>query len=87
MLLGVEHLADGEGAQLLAGVLDAFDLEPEIGQRLGDLVHRGVGVEVSFSQDRVNFIGLNPLIAYRFPLMDRALGGEEEGHTGMGAQG
>ena len=42
----LEHLADGEGGQRLAGIADALDLEAEVGEGEGQLLERGGGLEV-----------------------------------------
>ena len=45
MLFGAQHLRDDKGLQPRL-VVDGFDLEPDHGQPLADLVERGVGVEM-----------------------------------------
>ncbi len=51
MLARIQHLADGEVRQTRRRVGDALDLEPEVGQRLGDLGHRRLGFQM-FLQPR-----------------------------------
>ncbi len=58
---GFEDLADGEGGQSLGGVGDALDLEPEVGQREGDLVERGGGVEVLLEPGESEFHDVRPM--------------------------
>ena len=41
-------------------VLDAFDFEADHGQLVDDGAERRAGVEMSLSQERVNFIALSP---------------------------
>ena len=55
VLLGVLDLAEGEVRKRRERVLDALDLEPEIGQRLGDLVHGSRGFEVVFQPGECEF--------------------------------
>ena len=55
VFLRLQHLADGELGQPRGGVGDAFDLESEIGQCLGDLLHRSVGVEVILQPGKGEF--------------------------------
>ena len=52
---GLENAADGEVGQPRGGVRDLFDLEAQIGQRLGDRVHRGGGVEVILEPGKREF--------------------------------
>ena len=53
--LGMEHPADGKFPEPVSGVRHLFDLEPEIGQRLGDLVDAGGGFEVRFQPGQGEF--------------------------------
>ena len=46
MALGREHLRDPERRQLLAGIVDALDLEPDARQRLGHFIKRRPGLEM-----------------------------------------
>jgi hypothetical protein len=46
MRLGAHHMRDHERLQRLGGVGDALDLEADGGQRVGDRVSRGGGVEM-----------------------------------------
>ena len=46
VLHGLDHLADREGREPSGRVRHALDLEPEVGQREGDLVERRRGVEM-----------------------------------------
>ena len=46
MALGGEDFCDAECGKLLAGILDAFDLEADAGERLDDLIERGGRVEM-----------------------------------------
>ena len=54
------HLGQGETGQRLGRVHDLFDLQPEIGQRLGDFVNRGCGVEVLFEPGEGEFHRIVP---------------------------
>ena len=60
MLLGLEHVTDGEGREALGGVRDALDLEAEIGQGERDLVERGVGFEMLFEPGKGEFHAVVP---------------------------
>ena len=57
----LEHLADGEGGEPLGGIAHALDLEPEIGQREGDLVERGGGVEMLLEPGEGEFHDVRPI--------------------------
>ena len=46
MALGGQHLGDPERRQRLGRIVDAFDLQPDAGQRVGDRRRVGVGVEM-----------------------------------------
>jgi hypothetical protein len=46
MLLGRDHLRNGERLQRLRLVLDVLDLEPDHGELLGEPLQRLVGVEM-----------------------------------------
>ncbi len=46
VLFGTDDLADGEPGKLCTRIFNPFDLEAEVGQRIGDLVQRGGGLEV-----------------------------------------
>ena len=55
MLLGLQHLSDGEILEPRAAILDALDLQPDIGQRLGNLVERGFGLQMVFEPGQGEF--------------------------------
>ena len=57
MLHGLDDVADDEALQRLGRVGDAFDLEPEHGQRVAHSASDAVVSRCSFSQESVNFIG------------------------------
>ena len=46
MLLCLDDARDAKGAELRRRIVDALDLEPDRRQLVGDLVERGLGVEV-----------------------------------------
>ena len=46
MALGGEHARDAEPGELLAGILDALDLEPDARQRLDHGGEIGIGLEM-----------------------------------------
>src|SRR3569832_65834 len=46
MAFGAQHARDAEGGELLAGIVDALDLEPDARQRLDDRIERRVGIEM-----------------------------------------
>ncbi len=60
VLLGFEHMAHGEGREPGCGVLDALDLEAEIGEREGDLVEARLGVEMLLEPGEREFHGPAP---------------------------
>ena len=55
VLFGVQNAGQREGGQLGRGVHDLLDLEAQIGQRLGDLVHIGRGIEMVFQPGEGEF--------------------------------
>ena len=55
VFLGLENLANCEIAEFRRRIDNLFDLEPEVGQRFGDLVDRGVGVEMLFEPGQGEF--------------------------------
>ena len=57
VLLGLEDLAQSKGANPVGGVNDVFDLQPQIGQSIRDLGHRGVRIEVVFQPGEGEFHG------------------------------
>ena len=57
VLLGLEHAGDGEGRELLAGVVDALDLQPHGRELLGQLLDRSVGVEMVLEPGEREFHG------------------------------
>ena len=57
MGLRLDHLGDAEGAQLFGGIIDAFDLQPQIGEGMGDRVQRRLGREVIFQPGQGEFHG------------------------------
>ena len=46
VLRRLDDARDAEGTERVRGILDAFDLEAEIGQGLGALVEAGLGLEM-----------------------------------------
>ena len=46
MLLGLHHFGHAEGLERGRGIEHLLDLEPDAGERLGDLVHGGLRVEM-----------------------------------------
>src|SRR5450756_865701 len=63
MLLGRDHLGDGERRQRLRLVLDVLDLEPDHGELVGELFDRLVGVEMLLQPGEGEFHGSNDLTA------------------------
>ena len=67
VLLGGDHLGDAVGGERLRLVLHALDLEADAGERLDDLVERGVGVEVILEPGEGEFHRFSPLTDVRPP--------------------
>ena len=55
VLHGLDHPADAESAQLCCGVRDPLNLQPKVGQRLGQRIDGGRGVEVIFQPGEGEF--------------------------------
>ena len=61
VLFGLQHLADGKFGEPGGGVHHLFHFEAEIGQDLGDLVHRGIGLQVVLEPGQGEFHRDSPL--------------------------
>lgn len=72
VLLGLDDLADGEITQLRAAILDAFNLEAQIGQGVGDVVDGGGRLKVIFEPGESEFHVLRA--PYGFRASDSAWG-------------
>ena len=57
VLFGLDHLAQCEPLERVEGVYDLFDLQPQVGQGLGNLIHRSLGGQVLFQPGQGEFHG------------------------------
>ena len=75
MLFGLEDARDGKRRQLLRGIVDAFNLEPDRGQLLRDLFERGVRIEMVLEPGQSEFhCVLRPAGLEGFPAYPGAFG-------------
>ena len=79
VLRRLDHAGQREGGQSRGGVDDLLNLQPQIGQGIGDLVHRGGGVEVILEPREREF--------HRSGLPVSAMGGSEGGLARNAAKG
>ena len=60
MLLGLDHVADDEGGKPLGAVVDAFDLEADAGEGIGDVQDPGTGFQVLLQPGKGDLHRLSP---------------------------
>ena len=55
VFFGTGHLANGEISQSVQRVFNALDFQPQIGQRIGNLIHRSFGIQMLFQPGECEF--------------------------------